>query len=77
MKLPGVCRISQPSGISYAIPSRFLIELLAQSRLGMKDDRLILSAAEGWSDMLLGEQTARRAAQLAGLLGVKLDVRRR
>eukprot|EP01035_Chromulina_nebulosa_P041388 gene41388-55987_t len=27
--------------------------LLAQSRLGLKDDRLILSAAEGWSDMLL------------------------
>jgi exopolyphosphatase/guanosine-5'-triphosphate,3'-diphosphate pyrophosphatase len=50
--------------------------LLAQSRLGLKDDRLILSAAEGWSDMLLGEQTARRAAQLAGLLGVKLDIRR-
>jgi exopolyphosphatase/guanosine-5'-triphosphate,3'-diphosphate pyrophosphatase len=50
--------------------------LLAQSRLGLKDDRLILSAAEGWSDMLLGEQTARRAAQLAGLLGVKLEIRR-
>jgi exopolyphosphatase/guanosine-5'-triphosphate,3'-diphosphate pyrophosphatase len=50
--------------------------LLAQSRLGLKDDRLILSAAEGWSDMLLGEQTARRATQLAGLLGVKLDIRR-
>lgn len=50
--------------------------LLAQSRLGLKDDRLILSAAEGWSDMLLGEQTARRATQLAGLLGVKLEIRR-
>jgi serine protease Do len=24
--------LTQPSGISYAIPSRFLIELLAQSR---------------------------------------------
>ncbi|MDO9222677.1 MAG: Ppx/GppA phosphatase family protein [Caulobacter sp.] len=50
--------------------------LLAQSRLGLKDERLILSAAEGWSDMLLGEQTARRATQLAGLLGVKLEIRR-
>ena len=50
--------------------------LLAQSRLGLKDDRLILSAADGWSDMLLGEQTARRATQLAGLLGVKLEIRR-
>lgn len=37
---------------------------------------LILSAAEGWSDILLGELTARRAAQLAGLLGVKLEIRR-
>jgi exopolyphosphatase/guanosine-5'-triphosphate,3'-diphosphate pyrophosphatase len=50
--------------------------LLAQSRLGLKDDTLILSAAEGWSDMLLGEQTARRATHLAGLLGVKLEIRR-
>ena len=50
--------------------------LLAQSRLGLKDGRLILSAADGWSDMLLGEQTARRASQLAGLLGVKLEIRR-
>lgn len=50
--------------------------LLAQSRLGLKDDRLVLGAADGWSDMLLGEQTARRATQLAGLLGVKLEIRR-
>lgn len=50
--------------------------LLAQSRLGLSDGKLILGAAEGWSDMLLGEQTARRATQLAGLLGVKLEVRR-
>jgi len=50
--------------------------LLAQSRLGLKGERLILSAAEGWSDMLLGEQTARRATHLAGLLGVKLEIRR-
>lgn len=50
--------------------------LLAQSRLGLKGERLILSAADGWSDMLLGEQTARRATHLAGLLGVKLEIRR-
>ncbi|MDP1737741.1 MAG: Ppx/GppA phosphatase family protein [Caulobacter sp.] len=50
--------------------------LLAQSRLGLADGKLILSAAEGWSDMLLGEQTTRRATQLAGLLGVKLEIRR-
>ena len=51
--------------------------LLAQSRLGLSNDgRLILSAAEGWSDMLLGEQTLRRATTLAGLLGLKLEIRR-
>src|SRR5215217_2422090 len=51
--------------------------LLAQSRLGLSGDgRLILSAAEGWSDMLLGEQTLRRASTLAGLLGLKLEIRR-
>ncbi len=50
--------------------------LLAQSRLGLSDGKLVLTAAEGWSDMLLGEQTGRRAAHLAGLLGVKLEIRR-
>lgn len=50
--------------------------LLAQSRLGLAEGRLVLSAAEGWSDMLLGEQTARRATTLAGLIGVKLEIRR-
>lgn len=50
--------------------------LLAQSRLGLADGKLVLTAADGWSDMLLGEQTTRRATQLAGLLGVKLEIRR-
>ncbi|MFZ5671093.1 MAG: Ppx/GppA family phosphatase [Pseudomonadota bacterium] len=50
--------------------------LLAQSRLRLDEGRLLLTAAEGWSDMLLGEQTARRAGQLAALLGVKLEIRR-
>lgn len=50
--------------------------LLAQSRLGLKDGRLILTAVEGWSDMLLGEQTARRATTLAQLLNLQLEVRR-
>ncbi|MFA7261799.1 MAG: Ppx/GppA phosphatase family protein [Caulobacter sp.] len=50
--------------------------LLAQSRLGLAGNKLVLAAADGWSDMLLGEQTTRRATQLAGLLGVKLEIRR-
>ena len=50
--------------------------LLAQSRLGLHDGRLVLTAMEGWSDMLLGEQTTRRATTLAGLLGLPLEVRR-
>jgi hypothetical protein len=36
----------------------------------------VLTAVEGWSDMLLGEQTTRRATTLAGLLGLPLEVRR-
>ncbi len=50
--------------------------LLAQSRLGLHGGRLVLTAMEGWSDMLLGEQTTRRATTLAGLLGLPLEVRR-
>jgi len=50
--------------------------LLMQSRLGVQDGRLVLTAAEGWSDMLLGEQTTRRATTLASLLGLPLEVRR-
>ena len=50
--------------------------LLSQSRLGLHDSRLVLTAVDGWSDMLLGEQTTRRATTLAGLLGLPLEVRR-
>ncbi|MBP7704731.1 MAG: Ppx/GppA family phosphatase [Caulobacter sp.] len=50
--------------------------LLAQSRLGLKDGRLILTAVDGWSDMLLGEQTTRRATTVAQLLNLQLEVRR-
>jgi len=50
--------------------------LLSQSRLGLHDGRLVLTAVDGWSDMLLGEQTTRRATTLAGLLGLPLEVRR-
>lgn len=50
--------------------------LLAQSRLGLQDGRLVLTAVDGWSDMLLGEQTTRRATTVATLLGLPLEVRR-
>ncbi|MDP1632005.1 MAG: Ppx/GppA phosphatase family protein [Caulobacter sp.] len=50
--------------------------LLGQSQLALDDGRLTLSAADGQADMLLGEQSARRASQLAGLLGLKLEIRR-
>ncbi len=36
------------------------------------NDSLTVAADTGWADMLLGEQTARRAKTLAELLGRKL-----
>lgn len=48
--------------------------LLAHSALRFEEGRLRLSAAEGWTDMLLGEQTARRAATLASVLKLKVDL---
>ncbi len=49
--------------------------LLARSRIGLGDGRLVLSTEPGWADMLLGEQTTRRASTLAQALGVKLEIR--
>ncbi|HEX6859240.1 MAG TPA: Ppx/GppA phosphatase family protein [Caulobacteraceae bacterium] len=49
--------------------------LLARSRIARENGKLVLSANEGWADMLLGEQTARRAQSLAQALSVKLDIR--
>lgn len=48
--------------------------LLEKSSLGIEGDRLLLSAEPGWSDMLLGEQTAKRAASLAGTLKLRLQL---
>ena len=36
---------------------------------------LVLSAADGYADVLLGEQTRRRGKALAEALGLKLDIR--
>ena len=49
--------------------------LLARSRLALEGDRLVLSADRGGADLLLGEQTAKRAATLASVLGLELDLR--
>jgi len=48
--------------------------LLEKSGLAIKGDRLVLTAARGWDDMLLGEQTTKRAQTLAGVLKLKLEV---
>ena len=53
-------------------------ELLARTTIEFKPNTVVLRADAGWSETLLGEQTAKRAATLAGLLGrgVKLRGRR-
>lgn len=51
-------------------------ELLARARLGFRADSVTLQAEEGWVSSLLGEQTVKRAATLAGLLDRELKVRR-
>jgi exopolyphosphatase/guanosine-5'-triphosphate,3'-diphosphate pyrophosphatase len=48
--------------------------LLEKSALTTKGERLMLSAAAGWEDMLLGEQTAKRAQTLASALKLKLEL---
>ena len=48
--------------------------LLPRSTLAIEGDRLSLSAQEGWGDMLLGEQTTKRAQALAQALRLKLQV---
>jgi exopolyphosphatase/guanosine-5'-triphosphate,3'-diphosphate pyrophosphatase len=48
--------------------------LLEKSGLAIKGDKLALTAARGWEDMLLGEQTTKRAQTLAGVLKLKLEV---
>jgi len=48
--------------------------LLEKSSLSAKGDRLTLTAATGWEDMLLGEQTAKRAQTLASALKLKLEL---
>jgi len=48
--------------------------LLEKSGLALKGDRLVLTAAPGWEDMLLGEQVAKRAQTVAQALKLKLEL---
>ena len=48
--------------------------LLPHARLAIEADRLVLGADDGWGDMLLGEQTAKRAGTLAQILKLKLVI---
>jgi exopolyphosphatase/guanosine-5'-triphosphate,3'-diphosphate pyrophosphatase len=48
--------------------------LLAQARLTLDGDRLRLWTAEGWNDMLLGEQIAKRFTTLAQALKLRLEL---
>jgi exopolyphosphatase/guanosine-5'-triphosphate,3'-diphosphate pyrophosphatase len=49
--------------------------LLSESALDFEDGRLVLTARPAWADMLLGEQTAKRATALATALDLRLDMR--
>ena len=49
--------------------------LLAHTRLSLKGDRLLLTTDADRADLLLGEQTGRRAATLAGHLDSKAEIR--
>ena len=49
-------------------------DLLRHLRIVLSDDRLLLRAEAEWSDMLLGEQTVKRAGTLAQALKAKLDL---
>ncbi len=50
-------------------------QLLVNARAAVKDGTLILSASDGYVDVLLGEQTRRRGKALAEAMGLKLDIR--
>jgi len=49
-------------------------DLLRHLHVVLLQDRMHLRADAGWSDMLLGEQTLKRASTLAQVLKVKLDL---
>ncbi len=50
--------------------------LLGRSGLVVEDEAVVLTADAGWADMLLGEQTAKRASTLADTLDLGLRMGR-
>jgi exopolyphosphatase/guanosine-5'-triphosphate,3'-diphosphate pyrophosphatase len=50
-------------------------DLLAHARLEIRSNSVLLQAEDDWSETLLGEQTAKRAGVLAGLLERDLKMR--
>lgn len=50
-------------------------QLLANARAAVKDGAVVLTASDGYADVLLGEQTKRRGKALAEAMGLKLDIR--
>ena len=50
-------------------------QLLVNARAAVEGDSLVLTAADGYADVLLGEQTRRRGKALAEAMGLKLDIR--
>lgn len=50
-------------------------QLLVNARAGVRDGALMLMASDGYADVLLGEQTRRRAKALAEAMGLQLDIR--
>ncbi|SFS41802.1 Ppx/GppA phosphatase family protein [Brevundimonas viscosa] len=49
-------------------------QLLANANADVRGGRLILSAADGYADVLLGEQTRKRGKAAAEALGLKLEI---
>ena len=49
-------------------------QLLSRAALKIAADRLVLTPAPGWEDMLRGEQTAKRAQTLASNLRLQLEI---
>lgn len=50
-------------------------QLLVNARAAVEGDSLVLTASDGYADVLLGEQTRRRGKALAEAMGLKLDIR--
>jgi exopolyphosphatase / guanosine-5'-triphosphate,3'-diphosphate pyrophosphatase len=50
-------------------------QLLVNARAGVDGGSLVLTASDGYADVLLGEQTRRRGKALADAMGLKLDIR--